>query len=162
MGLRLHHCISLLFFQAVSFAAFSQAQNWKFDHLSVRQGLSQGSVLVVHQDKLGFMWMGTEDGLNLYNGYDFTVFRNDVHDSTSICSNTIHAIAEDREGTLWIGTPVGLNSYDRELNKFERFANHPNNNTSLSNSEVTYIFLDSKDNLWVGTARGLNLFDPKT
>ena len=150
-----------LFFQALSFVAVSQVQNWKFDHLSVRQGLSYGSVTMVYQDKSGFMWMGTEDGLNLYNGYDFTAFRYDPADSTSISNNSIHEITEDKDGALWIGTQGGLNRYDRALNNFERFRNIPNNKESLSNNEVTSVLLDSKKRLWVGTGKGLNLYDPR-
>jgi len=105
--------------------------------------------------------MGTEDGLNLYNGYDFTVFRYDADDSTSISNNSIQCIAEDKDGTLWIGTHGGLNRYDRALNNFERFRNIPDNRESLSNNNVTSVFSDSNNRLWVGTDRGLNLYDPK-
>src|SRR5688572_32689825 len=81
-----------------------RAQNFEFDHLSVKQGLSQANVWDIHQSKLGFMWIGTEDGLNMYDGYSFTVYRNNPQDSTSISNSNVHCIEEDDNGNLWIGT----------------------------------------------------------
>src|SRR6185312_3083177 len=85
------YIIILLLF--ISPSAFSQ--HLRFDHLSVKQGLSQGNVLSIYQDKLGFMWICTEDGLNVYDGYNFKTFRNDPEDSSSISNNRIHHVIED-------------------------------------------------------------------
>jgi ligand-binding sensor domain-containing protein len=135
------------------------AQRLKFDHLSVKQGLSQGNVWDIHQDKYGFIWVGTEDGLNLYDGYGFTIFRNNPADSFSISNNNIDCFAEDRYGNLWIGTQNGLNFYNRELNRFERFYHETDMPGSLSNSDIGHIYFDSKNRFWVGTVVGLNLYD---
>lgn len=134
----------------------------KFDHLSVKQGLSQGNTLDIIQDKFGFLWIATEDGLNLFDGYHFTIYRNDPKDSTSISNNNIYSISEDKDGNLWVGTQTGLNFYDRSQNKFVRFFNAPNDNNSISNNTINAVFFDSENKLWVGTADGLNQYDPKT
>jgi ligand-binding sensor domain-containing protein len=86
----------------------ASGQRMKFDHLSDKEGLSQGNVLDIHQDKYGFIWIATEDGLNLYDGYECTVFRNNPKDSVSISNNNIICITEDKSGNLWIGTQAGL------------------------------------------------------
>ena len=138
------------------------SQEIRFDHLSVKQGLSQGNVWNVHQDKLGFIWIATEDGVNVYDGYNFTVYRNNPADSFSISNNNIDLIKEDKDGNLWIATQHGLNFYNRKLNRFERHMHDPKNPGSLSNDDIGEIFIDKKNRLWVGTNNGLNLYNSKT
>ena len=75
-----------------------------FEHLTVKEGLSQGSVTCILQDREGFMWLGTQDGLNRFDGYTFTVFRHDPADAHSLNENFIFSLLEDSEGTLWVGT----------------------------------------------------------
>ncbi len=137
-------------------------QKLRFDHLSVKENLSQGNVWDIYQDKLGFIWVATEDGLNLYDGYDFKVFRNSPVDSFSISANNVDCFAEDQEGNLWIGTQNGLNLYNRKLNRFERFYHDPVDPFSLSNNDIGHLTFDSKGNLWVATVKGLNRLDPTT
>jgi ligand-binding sensor domain-containing protein len=141
-------------------SSYVHAQQIRFDHLSVKEGLSQGNVLDIYQDKLGFIWIASEDGLNLYDGYTCTIFRNNPKDSTSISNNNIYSIAEDGNGNLWLGTQGGLNRYDRVRNVFDRYTKNSGKNGSLSDNIVICVFLDSKNNVWAGTANGLNRFDP--
>src|SRR6478752_4370660 len=108
------------------------SQELKFDHLSVKQGLSQGNTLDIIQDKFSFIWIATEDGLNLFDGYHFTIYRNDPSDSTSISNNNVYSISEDKDGNLWVGTQTGLNFYDRSQNKFIGFFNDPKDGNSIS------------------------------
>ncbi len=138
------------------------AQNLRFDHLSVKQGLSQGNVWDIYQDSLGFIWIATEDGLNLYDGYKFTIFRNIPTDSTSISNNNIDNLVEDKHGNFWISTQDGLNYYNRKLNKFIRYKHDPSDPGSISNSDVGYVYVDSQGNVWAGTQGGLNLFNRYT
>ena len=118
------------------------AQKLRFDHLSVKQGLSQANVVDLMQDKFGFIWIGTEDGLNLYDGYKITVFRNNPKDSTTLSANNITSIAQDVRGNLWIGTGRGLNFYDRETNRFLHFMHDPNDPKSLAGNNVSCVYVD--------------------
>jgi len=79
-------------------------QNFKFERLSVEQGLSQCTVGAIFQDRRGFLWIGTSDGLNRYDGYSFKHYKHDPSDSTSLSHNTVVTITEDGFGTLWVGT----------------------------------------------------------
>ena len=98
----------------VSTQKLSPGQHLRFDRISLEQGLSQSTVFCMLQDSQGFMWFGTEDGLNKYDGYTFTVYKHDPENPNSLSDYWISAMLEDRSGTLWIGTPEGgLERYDR-------------------------------------------------
>src|SRR5687768_3840053 len=148
-------CIFLIVFL---FRLTAHCQDLEFQHLSTKQGLSQANVWDIHQDRYGFVWIATEDGLNVYDGYSFTVYRNNP-DSTSISNSNVRCITQDQNGNLWIGTRFGLNLYNRVSNSFSRFLHDKNNSESISNNDVTSVYVDSKNNLWVGTAQGLNRYD---
>ena len=148
--------VILLFFHTTAYS-----QELEFEHFSVRQGLSQSNVWDIHQDRFGFIWIATEDGLNVYNGYSFAVYRNNPESSSSISNSNVHCIREDSAANLWIGTRFGLNFYNKATETFDRFLHDKDNKESLSNNDVTCLYLDSKNNLWVGTSQGLNLFNFK-
>lgn len=137
-----------------------QTEVVQFEHYSLEEGLSQNTVYCVLQDADGFLWLGTADGLNRYDGYQFRVFRNDPNDSTSISANRIFALCEDKTKTLWVGTyGGGLNRYDRGTESFIRYKNDPNDPGSISDDEVLSIYEDKFNVLWVGTdGGGLNKF----
>ncbi|MCP2597399.1 ATP-binding protein, partial [Candidatus Aminicenantes bacterium AC-335-G13] len=130
--------------------------------ISTAEGLSQNTGNCIIQDHKGFMWFGTEDGLNKYDGYKFTIYRHDPKNPDSISNSYITAMYEDRDGVLWIGTAGGgLNKFDREKEKFIYYMHDEKNPLSLSNNFVLSIYEDSSGNLWIGTERGLNKFDRK-
>jgi len=92
----------------------AQQSSLRFERISLDQGLSQSIVQVIHKDRKGFLWFGTQSGLNKYDGYKFTEYKSNPFDSTSISNNNILAIHEDNHGDLWIGTiGGGLNKFDR-------------------------------------------------
>jgi len=136
----------------------------KFERLSYEQGHSQNAIYCTLQDRQGFMWFGTENGLNKYAGYKFTVYKNDTQDSTSISDNWITSLFEDHRGTLWVGTSRGgLNRFDRDKEQFTRFSNDPMNPNSLSSNVVGVIYEDRAGTLWIGTALGsINLIKRKS
>src|SRR5690606_37335574 len=96
-----------LFIAALVQFISAQPANYKFDQIGLEQGLSQSTVYAITQDKYGFMWFGTQDGLNRFDGYSFLIFKNNPDDSNSISNNNIKALLFDSRGALWIGTEGG-------------------------------------------------------
>ena len=133
----------------------------RFDHISLEQNLSQSAVHCILQDKKGFMWFGTEDGLNRYDGYSFIVYRPEPGNPSSLSSTSIKCMLIDRDDFFWIGTHCGLNRFNWNTEKFERFLHNPDIPNSLSHNSINCLFQDSSGNLWVGTQSGLNKFDPQ-
>ncbi len=132
----------------------------RLEQISLEQGLSQVTVNCILQDRQGFMWFGTQDGLNKYDGYQFTVYRHEPNDSTSLSYNLILSIFEDQDGYLWIGTEGGgLNRFNPNTESFIHYKNQIGDSLSLSNNSVYSILEDTRGNLWVGTYNGLNKFD---
>jgi ligand-binding sensor domain-containing protein len=131
-------------FLFLSFHGLCAQQNQlQFVHLSIEDGLSQNSVWCIHQDSKGFMWFGTEEGLNRYDGYTFTHFKHDPSDSGSLSHNFVQCILEDRLGGIWVGTHSGgLNRFDRKTERFTRFTHDPDDSTSLSGNDVSCIVED--------------------
>ena len=135
----------------------------RFDHLSIEDGLSQSSVRVIFQDSRGFLWFGTEDGLNRYDGYTFKIYKPDPDVPNSLSDRWITSIVEDKNGYLWIATRQGgLNRYDPRTEKFLHYFHDKGNPLSLSDNHVNVLYLDKNDNLWVGTTNGLDRFESKT
>lgn len=134
------------------------------ESISLEEGLSQASINTITQDKKGFMWFGTQDGLNKYDGYSFITYKNEPTDSTSLSDNHIRYLYTDKNGDLWIGTyNRGLNKFNRETSTFTRYLHKPGDLYSISNDEVSAIYEDHENVLWVGTlGGGLNRFDRKT
>src|ERR1700761_3862393 len=134
---------------------------FKFVRFTPTSGLSQSNVTCILQDHLGFMWFGTQNGLNKYDGYQFTISRYNPADSNTLPNNHIRAIVEDSSGTLWIGTwGGGLVGYNRKLDKFKRYAHKPGSN-SLSDNFVSSLQLDAHGRLWIGTENGgVDILDP--
>jgi len=155
-------------------------KNYKFIGIGVNEGLSQSSVLSILQDKSGYMWFGTGNGLNRYDGYEFSVYTKIPNDISSISDNEISAIFEDKDGYLWIGTAIGvLNRFDPQTETFEHFDiasssdwysekekkyyDYPIAFSRYHNSSITSIIQDEEGVLWIGTwGKGLIKFNPKT
>jgi two-component sensor histidine kinase/ligand-binding sensor domain-containing protein len=149
--------IFCLFFLIVSFSSFGQ--KIEFEQFSLKDGLSQATVNDIFQDSRGFLWFGTDDGLNKYDGYQFTIYRNTPEDSLSISDNSVHSITEDNLGNIWIGTNLGLNKFDQKTNQFFHFYYKYQNPFSISHNKINVVYFDKFDNLWVGTSNGLNLLE---
>lgn len=145
----------------IPFSLFSQTYQLKFRQFSIEQGLSQSSVNAIAQDRQGYMWFGTQDGLHRFDGYTFKVYRHDPTDSTSISANYIWRILADLEGHLWIGTSSGgLNRYDPEADCFVSYRHQVQDSTSLLANNIPALYLDSQQQLWVGSwAGGLSRLD---
>lgn len=136
----------------------------KFKRFSHDQGLSMNDIRAITQDSQGFIWIGTLDGLNKFNGYTFKVYKNNPADTASLSNNTIWALLEGSDNHLYIGTDDGgLNVYDKELDVFVRYQHNPKDRTSIGANEVSALFEDSRGTVWVGTdGGGLNIFNRQT
>jgi signal transduction histidine kinase/ligand-binding sensor domain-containing protein/CheY-like chemotaxis protein len=145
----------------ISTIAYPQTDHLSFEHLGTAQGLSQSNVICSLQDSRGFMWFGTREGLNKYNGYTFTVYKNETGNDKSLSNNLINAIVEDAEGNLWIATwGGGLDRFDRKTEQFTHFRHNPADPRSLSSNLVLSLLRDSRGSIWVGTEDGgLNRMD---
>jgi len=139
----------------------SQTSISKFIHLTTDDGLSQSNLKNIVQDNLGFMWFGTADGLNKYDGYDFNTYKNDENDSTSISSNSIESIFIDSKGNIWIGTQNGLSLYNGINDNFKNFIYDENEPLGIGEGWVNSITEDKENNLWLAMSTGLNYFDIK-
>lgn len=128
-------------------ALFSQREE-KLQVLNIEDGLSQSVVNDILIDSKGFLWVGTQDGLNRYDGYSFKVFKNNPDDKYSISSDYINAIAEDANDNLWIGTRTGLNKYDSRKQKFIHYG-LPSNNIVFPEINVRSLLVDSENFVWV-------------
>ncbi len=136
------------------------ASSFKFDRLSLEDGLSQSSIMSIHQDERGFMWFGTQDGLNRYDGYDFKVYKHDPRDPHSISNDMIQSISEDRNGNLWIGTQAGLNRFNPVHERFTRVAISNDNRPGMEKGGVFSVFEDSEGFIWARTRFGIVRLDP--
>ena len=125
-----------------------------FEHYSLDQGLSQSVAEVLLQDQRGFLWIGTQDGMNRFDGKTFKVYKHDPSDPYSLSDNFVNALVEDREGIIWVGTGNGLNRFDPTIGRFLHYFNNPDKPNSLSSNTINALMIDNKNNLWVGTALG--------
>ena len=105
---------NLFLFFLLVYAVSAQTGDYKFTRLNNSQGLLHNQINCIFKDSQGYMWFGTRDGLNRYDGYRFMVFRNDPKDPSSISDNYITDIYEDSKGRFWVGTKKGLNLYNRQ------------------------------------------------
>jgi signal transduction histidine kinase/ligand-binding sensor domain-containing protein len=158
------HLPTLTFFIFHLLVSISSAQFQKpvFEHITTREGLSQSTVNHILQDRNGFLWFATNDGLNKYDAYSFKVYRNNTKERTSLSSNDITFLMEDNKGYIWIvnGSRTGLDRFDPESETFENFKHDPSNPESLSSNRIYQISQDSKGNIWICTENALNLFIP--
>ncbi len=152
-----------LLFPHSSAVLHAQTHSLKFERLSTAQGLSHSTVNCILQDRKGFMWFGTFDGLNRYDGHSFAIYKHNPKDSTSLGASGVWSLCEDSAGVLWIGTENGgLNKFERATETFTRYQNNPADSKSLSSNRVRAIYEDRTGMLWIGTlGGGLNRFDPE-
>ena len=149
-GLLLLLCL-LFFLPGLKSSGIDVVNNLNFDFYSQEHGLSNNQIHCILQDKKGWMWFATSQGVCRFDGYRFTVFKNDPEDSTSLKGNLVRAIFEDHKGQLWVGTENGgLNKFNREKENFQQLF-YNKDQPKLRDASVTSIHEDAAGNLWVGT-----------
>jgi ligand-binding sensor domain-containing protein len=139
----------------------AQDQSLRFEHIGMEEGLSNDIVTAMLQDSKGYMWFGTLDGLNRYDGYSFVKYQFDPFDSNSVSQNFIYTIFEDKSGSIWVSSFEGLCKFDRSTEKFTRYK--PLSNARFSDPNISSINEDNEGMIWVGSwSGGLCRFDPRT
>jgi len=151
----------LIIFIFISNIVAAQYNDMKFQRISLTEGLSQVFVNIMYYDSKGYIWIGTQDGLNLYDGYTFKIFRPDFENpEKSINNNIINSINEDSNQNIWIGTLGGLNFYDRRHEKFFSWTNIPEDTTSIVSNLVFAVNVDNYNNIWFLTSNAISRLTP--
>ena len=130
-------------------------ESFKTENIRRVKGLSQNMVNTIIQDEQGYLWFGTWDGLNQFDGYDFAIYNK----LDGMSNPTINTLLEDSDGTIWIGTQDGLNLFDRSSKTFTVIKSIPGESNSLSNNTINHLFQDRKGYIWISTVQGLNRYD---
>jgi len=152
--------VFLFFLALVPSLLSSQPKEITFKHLSVEEGLSNPTVTAIVQDKFGFMWIGTEDGLNKYDGYSFTVFKHNVHDTTSVISSWISSLCVDKVGDVWVGTKEGVDKYDQIYGRFVHYNFFSPGSNNYEGNFAVSIAADDRNNIWIASIyHGLIFYD---
>ncbi len=150
--LRLCAVVSLL-----TAVALAQYLPFRFGHIGTDQGLSNQLVTCVVRDQTGYLWVGTENGLNRYDGYRFEHFLSVPDNPASLRDSAISTLFEDRAGHLWVGTKAGgLHLFDRRSETFVAFDAETDGRPHVSNNRIYRVFEDAAGNIWIGTAGGLD------
>ncbi len=140
---------------------FAQLSDYNFREINMSHGLSNNTVSSIAKDKLGQMWFATSNGLNKFNGREFTVYRNIPGSKSSISSSEILDVLVDTEGNVWAGTFDGLNKYNPEKNAFTKYYKRPSNKYSLSHNLIISSLEVNNGNIWFGTANGVSIYQKK-
>ena len=143
----------ILFFCLYLLPFYSNSQEINFKHINIDDGLSQNAVFAILKDSKGFMWFGTKDGLNKYDGYDFVIYRHNSFDSTTLSANYISCLYEDKRGLVWVGTyDGGVNVYNRGNEEFYRIDLRKDSILLRDVFEIKAVTEDSDGNIWVATS----------
>ncbi len=161
--IRMTTLVVLVILVILSLPSFLHAQEpvTQFEHITLDEGLSDNTVYAIVQDQDGFLWFGTQNGLNKFDGYNITVFRHNPFDENSVSNDNAGNLYIDHSGIIWIGTwGGGLDRFDPQSEQFTNYTYDPDTPGSLSYDRVQTMFEDRSGMLWVGTAGGgLNKFD---
>ncbi|MGL1888367.1 MAG: methyl-accepting chemotaxis protein [Reichenbachiella sp.] len=142
---------------------YSQEDNKKirFDSYTTEDGLSHANTGSVYEDQFGFIWICTDDGVNVFDGYSFKIFRNEFDNDQSLESSKTNNVGEDADGTLWVATSGGLNKFDRDRGVFKRYISDKNKPNWIA-GDPRYFHTDSRGDFWIGTTEGLFKYLPET
>ncbi|MFC1563507.1 two-component regulator propeller domain-containing protein [candidate division KSB1 bacterium] len=148
--------LNVIFLLLLSECLFAQQPVARFDHITTEQNLSQNTVRCIYQDSRGFLWFGTQDGLNKYDGYTIKHYFHDPDNPNSLANNFIQSICEDNSGDLWIGTENGLSKLNRESGRFTNYVTDPEDSKTISDNIIYVVHKDINGDMWIGTRDGLN------
>lgn len=139
------------------FVSLSHASKYRFKHFTTDNGLPENTGQALLQDARGFIWIGTQNGLARFDGFDFTMFKNIVGDATSLSNNQVEGLLQDKDGSIWVATRNGLNRLDPTAQKFSVFL--PDTTVNAGNWFTSALHQDSKGRIWALTFYGLYRVD---
>jgi len=148
-------------FLFLSIISNGQQSNYRFDHVDVADGLSHPEITAIHEDSRGYLWIGTRDGLNKYNGNENVIYKPTKDNSNSISNEFVKSIVEDQNGNLWFGTRNGLSLYIQEADHFVNFTKVGDCDNCLAGIIITDLLVKG-DKIWIGTNAGLSVIDINT
>lgn len=154
-----YNLVSLLLL-FLMFPAAAQTPTVRFNSLSTKNGLSHNQVLMIYKDSSGLIWICTQDGLNMFDGYKFRVFRHEPGNINSLSDYAVTSICESSPGIYWVGTREGLDYFNLRQMKFVHYKNDVNNKNSLTDNTVWTVTCSESGIVWIGTKNGLSSFDP--
>lgn len=135
----------------------------EFKHYMNAPGIKGDNVFNIFQDREGFIWVGTDKGLNRFDGREFINYHHDPSDPSSLSNNLVFSICEDQSGRLWIGTrDGGINVFDKKRERFRSYTHDPDDPDSILSNNIYRVLVDSLGNIWIGSMGGLDRFDPVT
>lgn len=137
--------------------SYAQSKNLIFNNINIEQGISQSTIEDIFQDSEGYIWLGTNDGLNRYNGYEFKIYNYEEYQN-SISHNGITDITEDKYGNIWVNTVSGVNKINK---KTEKISNYTEINGKIKEDSTTEIIVTKDNNILVGTYEGFNIYNAK-
>ncbi len=132
----------------------------RFENLSIEDGLAMSVVESIYQDRYGFMWIGTQNGVDRYDGHEFKLYETEAFNSESIPEGWVMEIAEDRDGYVWFATTAGVGRLDRATERFRNWRHDPDDSTTVGGSATWVVQPDSSGYVWVATSGGLDRIDP--
>lgn len=139
---------------------FPPGSSLRFRHITIDDGLAQSSVDAIVQDTQGYMWLGTQDGLQRYDGYNFITYRHDPGNPQSLADNGVTGLMTTPDGALWVGTQnFGLDRLMPGTDRFVHFQHQASDPQSLTSNSVQVLYVDHSAHLWVGTSEGLDRMD---
>lgn len=138
---------------------YPQENEIYFNHLTTEDGLSLNAVTKIMQDSQGYLWFGTYQGLDRYDGYIFKNFLPNPSNPYSMSNFSIWSLFEDSKGSIWIGTLNGLNRYDKKTERFYVYKNNPKDPNSICENYIRSIYEDKSGTVWIGTQNGLSKFN---
>lgn len=162
MILKLKKIIGAIILLILSNSLLLKSSGFLFQHITINQGLSQSSVRSILQDKFGYLWFATQDGLNRYDGYEFKIFRHTPGDSSSLTNNFIYALDQDTKGNIWAATQNGFSKFDLGSETFDNYYYKGKENSTSDNVIYSIKCSDLTGNIYLGTLEGLVEFNPVT
>jgi len=166
LQLTFHHSFRNILLHVLVFLIFSPCVNPQqaelpFEVIPIEEG-TPTSIQYIYQDKIGYLWFATWSGLYKFDGYNFTSYKNDIEDTTSLFDNTLSTIFEDKDGIFWIGSRLGLERFDQKSETFIHYTPNPVDTGDNESNQIYAICEDTKGELWVGSGDGLYKFDKIT